>query len=226
MTSKVIPRIGRPFNLSQNKRKPQITIWHKLIFLSPIFVIILIFKGNEWYNNYQLSNNGIETLAKITKVSNVGVRDPVEVENVEFEFKYRNSLVKGYSLAKINGDYAISDNEMPLFIGDEFTLRYVKNNPEIYLINYNNPSKKTIEKYINITSISISNINLYQKGPNQKKQCECLSKNIFQKLGIDGLSSLFFNNELIIENIKHNSITFKNFITKKEVLQIINNCKQ
>ncbi len=225
MLSKVTPQKGKPFNLLKTKKKPQITLWHKLIFLSPIFAIILIIKGNEWYSEYQLSNNGIETIATITIVSNIGVRDPVEINNVEFEFKYNDSIVKGYSLAQINNNFAISKNGMPLFIGDEFTVLYVKDNPDIYELKYEEPSINTIKKYILITSATLASIGIYHNNQNQVKQCDCLSQNIYKKFNLDGLATIIFHNELFAENIIHNSITFKKFIINKEVKELIKMCE-
>ena len=70
------------------KKKVELKLWHKLLFLSPIFIIVLLFKGNEWYRNYMLSNYGKETTAKITFVSLTGVHDQFEIDNVAFNFKY------------------------------------------------------------------------------------------------------------------------------------------
>ena len=225
MLSKVPPQKGKPINLLKSKKKLQITIWHKLLFLSPVFVIILIIKGNEWYSEYQLLNNGIETVAAITIVSSIGVRDPVEINNVEFEFSYNDSIVKGYSLAQINNNFAFSENGMPLFVGDEFTLKYVKDNPEIYELNYNKPTYKTIEKYIFITSETLAAIGIYPKSQSQIKQCNCLSKKIYNKYNLDGLATIIFHDELIVENIMHNSFAFKKFINKKEVKELIKMCE-
>jgi hypothetical protein len=226
MLLQVISKKGNQVNLLRNKKKPQITIWHKLIFLSPIFAIILILKSNEWYNEYQLSTNGIETVATITIVSRSGVRDPVEINNIEFEFNYNDSVVKGYTIAKTNNNYALTNIGMPLLIGDEFIVKYVKDNPKIYELKFNKPTKKTIESYINNTTKTLISLNIYATSKEQKSQCDCLSKNILRKYGINGLATIFFNNELIIENILHNSITFKNFINKKKVQELVKLCEK
>lgn len=226
MPDKVIPQKSKPFNLLQIKKKPLITIWHKLLFLSPIFAIILIFKANEWYSEYQLKNNGTETYAIITKISSAGVRDPSEVENVEFSFHDNDSIVFGYTIAKTNSNYAIADNGMPLSIGDEFIVRYVTDNPDIYLVYFDKPSKTTIKSYINLTTLSISILNIFNKSEKQITQSECLANKIYEKFGTDGLATIYFNNELIVENIIHNSITYKNFINKKEVKELIKMCEK
>ncbi|MBI5539924.1 MAG: hypothetical protein HY951_07695 [Bacteroidia bacterium] len=226
MSDKVIPQKGKPFNLLQNKKKPQLTIWHKLLFLSPIFAIILIFKVNEWYSEYQLKNNGTDTYATITKISSAGVRDPSEVENVEFSFRYNDSIIFGYTIAKTNSNYALADNGMPLSIGDEFIVKYVIDNPEIYKVNYYKPSKTTIKSYIALTTMSISLLNIFPKSEKQIAQCNCLANKIYEKYGTDGLATIFFNDELVVENIMHNSLAYKNFISKKEITDLIKFCEE
>jgi hypothetical protein len=73
--------------------------------------------------------------------------------------------------------------------------------------------------------MSISLLNIFQKSEKQIAQCECLANKIYEKYGTDGLATIFFNNELIVENILHNSLAYKKFINKKEVTDLIKSCK-
>ncbi|PIP54420.1 MAG: hypothetical protein COX07_05440 [Bacteroidetes bacterium CG23_combo_of_CG06-09_8_20_14_all_32_9] len=180
---------------------------------------------NDWYREYQLLNNGIETVAKITKVSSVGVRDPVEIENVAFEFAYHDSIINGYTVAETNNKYALTPDGMPLSVNDEFTVKLVKGKPEIYELDFSKPSLKTIEHYIDITSKTLINLKIFTAGEKQKSQCICLSQNIFLKYGTDGLAMVLFNDEFMTENFSHNAVTFKKFIGKKEVKELIERCK-
>jgi len=208
------------------KPKPEITIWHKLIFLSPILIIIFILRGNQWYVDYRLAHNGIETIATITLVSNVGVRDPVEINNIAFEFSTGDSIYTGYTVAETNNNYAIAKNGLPLSIGDKYIVKFVHNNPGIYKINFYKPSVETILNYINIASDILEKENYFPCNKNQKQFCFCLSLNIFRKFGFDGLAKILFYNESVIENINHNSLTFKRLIGSKDVKEIIAECKE
>jgi hypothetical protein len=208
------------------KPKPVITIWHKLIFLSPIFIIILIIKGNQWYVDYQLSYHGIETMATIKTVSSVGVRDPVEIENVAFEFTAGDSIYTGYTIAETNNNYAFAENGLPLSIGDKYVVRFVKNNPEIYKLDFNKPDVQTILHYIKIASEILFKLNYFPLNKNQPGCCFCLSTNIFRKYGFDGLAKILFHDESVVENMKYNSITHKKLMENKEVKDLIKKCKE
>jgi hypothetical protein len=206
------------------KPKPVITIWHKLLFLSPILITLLIFKGNEWYNKYQLSYHGAETMATIKIVSFIGVRDPVEIENVAFEFNTGDSIYTGYTNATTNNNYVIAGNGLPLSVGDEYLIRFVKYNPDIYKIDYDKPSARTMLNYIKTASEILFRLNYFSYNKNQQSCCFCLSKNIFHKYGFDGLAKILFHNEAIVENLNHNSITFNNLMRNKEVKKIVIEC--
>jgi hypothetical protein len=210
----------------KTKNKPEIKAWQKLLFLSPIFIIVLLFKGNDWYKNYQLSKNGVETWATITMVSNIGVRDPVEIENIAFEFKVNYSIITGYSIAETNNNYAFAKNGLPLSIGDKYSLKYVKNHPDNYQLNLSKADSTTINHYIQLASAILEKIDFFPETEFKQQNCTCLANEVYQKFGLDGLSSILFYNESVAENISNNSITFKNLMKKKEVQEIIRNCSK
>lgn len=210
----------------KTKKNAEIKTWHKLLFLSPIFIIVLLFKGNDWYNNYQLSKNGVETWATITMVSNIGVRNPVEIENIAFEFKVNDSIITGYSIAETNNNYAFAKNGLPLSMGDKYSLKYVKNNPDHYQLDLSKADSNTINHYIQLTSVTLKKFDFFPETEFKQKNCACLANGIYQKFGLDGLSSILFYNESVVENLSNNSITFKNLMKKKEVQEMIKNCSE
>lgn len=213
------------FNNIKLKKKTELKLWHKLLFLSPILIIVLIFKGNEWYKNYKLANNGIETTAKISAISLSGVRDQFDIENVAFTFIYHNSIITGYSIAETNNNYVLLPNGMPLMVNDEFKVKYVTDNTDLYEINFSKPELSTIINYIKNTSDTLKKIKNLLNNNIQNVDFFCLSKNIYNKFGTDGLATIIFYNENIAENFKHNSITFKKFISKKEFKELLNKCQ-
>lgn len=213
------------FNNIKLKKKTELKLWHKLLFLSPILIIVLIFKGNEWYRNYKLSNNGIETTANISFVSLTGVRDQFDIENIAFTFNYHNSIITGYGIAETNNNYVLLPNGMPLMVNDEFKVKYVNDNPDIYKVDFSRPEISTIINYLKNTTDTLKKINNLINSNVQNINYFCLSKNIYYKFGIDGLATIIFYNENIVENFKHNSITFNKFISKKEFKELLKKCQ-
>ena len=211
---------------SSTQKKSELKLWHKLLFLSPIFIIVLVFKGNDWYNNYQLSNYGEETWATITMVSSAGVRDPVEIENIAFKFLVSDSFITGYSIAETNNNYAFAKNGLPLSVGDKYYLRYVKNNPEIYRLDLSKADTTTIMNYIRFVTEILQKFDFFPETVYKQNNCYCLAKNIYQKYGTGGLSDILFYNESIAENYSHNSITFKKLLKKKEFQEMIKKCSE
>lgn len=207
------------------KKKIELKLWHKLLFLSPIFIIVLIFKANEWYRNYMLSNYGKETTAKIIFVSLTGVHDQFEIDNVAFCFKCSDSLITGYTSVETNDNYVLLPNKMPLLVNDEYTVKYVCNNHDIFEINFSKPTVQTLINYIKITSDTLMKLKYFENSILQKNKCFNLAKLIYFKYGTDGLATILFWNESFAENFKNNSITYNKFIAEKSFKELLEKCK-
>ena len=213
-------------NQPDRKKQPVLKLWHKLLFLSPILIIIFIYKGNDWYREYQLQHHGAETYAIITKISTGGVRDPFEIENVAFNFSVNNKIYTGFTLAETNNNYAFAGNGLPLFVGDKYKIRYNKEDPEVYITNLTEPDSLTIHFYYNKAVEVLKTQGLFKTSSNSDENIRCFVKNIFLKYSYDGLATILFYNEYMAENISHNSLTFKRFMNKKEVKEMIKHCSE
>lgn len=209
-----------------NKSKPKIKLWHKLLFLSPVLIIVMIFKGNEWYGNYRLKNNGKSTFAVITYISTSGVRDPLEIDNVAFEYIAGDSVYTGYTIAQTNNSYAFANNGLPLSTGDRYKIIYVSDNPDIYEIDLKEPDPQTLIYYLNQAAKVIGNQKIFSDCKDEEKSIACFVQNVFLKFSYDGLATILFYDEYIAENISHNAITFKRFMKKKEVKELIKKCSE
>ncbi len=213
------------YNKQTVKKRIELKLWHKLLFLSPILIIALLFKANEWYRNYQLSHNGVETTAKITFVSLTGVHDQFEIDNVAFNFNYHDSVITGFTTAETNDNYVLLPNGMPLFVNDEFVVKYVNFHPDIYEIDYSKPKISTLLNYITITTDTLIKLKYFKYSNVQKEQCFCLAKLVYYKYGTNGLAIILFYNESIANNFKHNSITFNKFIVTNEFQKLFKKCQ-
>jgi hypothetical protein len=214
---------ARRRNVHLKKRKPefQLKTWHKLVFLSPIFLIILLFKGNDWYRAYMLKANKDSTWATITKVTLTGVKDAFDTENVVYSYTVGDSIFTEHVSVPVNHRYVIGSLDLPLFPNQRYRVYYASNKPHISEINLSVPDSQTIRNYINEASYLIGQI----LSESSEERTKCIAQKIYDKFGYDGLAYIFFYDEYVVENFKHNSQTFKTFWNSNEVMQIISSCK-
>lgn len=193
--------------------------WHKLLFLSPILIILFVFKGYEYYTEYKLKHFGVDTWAKITRVSLSGVRDEFENNNIEFLFTVNDSDYFGYTMQKNNYRYVINDLDIPIFPNQQYQLTYVKDHPSIYKINFSKPNVNTILMYLNDVSKIIQHLEHCDS-----LQSWCIAYAIFKQYQFEGIAQLYFYDEYTVENFRHNENTFTKFWQSPTVRAIVKNC--
>lgn len=221
----LIPRDINTLKNSGNS-KPKLKLWHKLLFLSPILIIILIFKGNEWYKDYRLDKYGKECYATITQISMSGVRDPFEVENIAFEFNVGNSIYIGYAQAETNNHYAFAENGLPLSVGDKYKIRYDFEDPELYRLNLMEPDLKTLTYYFKQAACILRKNDYFTNLKDSERSISCFVQNVFMHFGYDGIATILFHEEYLAENISHNAIVYRQFFEKEEVKELIRKCSE
>lgn len=202
------------------KKKATLKSWHKLLFLSPILIILLIFKGNDWYSSYRLSNYGEKTWAKVIRVSLNGVRDEFENNNVELSYWVADSLYFAYTTASVNYRFAINPLNIPLFPEQEYEITFDKENPNRYAVDLSKPDIKTIILYLTDISKVISTLE-----KTSVNQSECIASEIFRNFGFEGIAHLYFYNEYLVENFKYNKNNFSEFWNKPQIREIVAKCK-
>ncbi|PIY04405.1 MAG: hypothetical protein COZ21_06730, partial [Bacteroidetes bacterium CG_4_10_14_3_um_filter_31_20] len=104
-------------------------------------------------------------------------------------------------------------------------VKYVEDNPDINEVNFLKPTVNTLINYIKITSDTLIKLKYFENSILQKNRCFNLAKLIYFKFGTNGLATIIFWNESVAENFKHNSITFRKFISNKEFKEMIEKCK-
>jgi hypothetical protein len=206
--------------IPNNKKDVKIKWWHKLIFLSPIFLIAILFKANDWYNAYLLSNYKDSTWAEITKVTLSGARESFDIENVEFRYTVNDSTYISYVSVPINYRFVISDINLPVFSGQKYKLYYSFKKPSICKIDFTQPDTFTIVLFIK----DVSNIVKYILQNVSIEQAYCIALSIYTKYKYNGLAYLYFHDEYLVENFAYNSFTFQKFWNSPEIKSIINNC--
>ncbi len=218
---KHLPSQNKPrFEIKKTSKK-ELKWWHKVLFLSPIFLIAIIFKAEEWYCSYLLAHDSDSTLAVLTKVTFSGVRDEFDTENVAFEYKVGDSIYIGYVSVPVNHRFVIGPLGLPLFSGQRYKLYFVRYKPHIYRIDITKPDSATVESFIQGAAKILQKINpsfSYLKN-------YCIATNIFKYYQYDGLAHIFFYDEYIVENFKHNTQKFKRFWQEENVKKIIKECE-
>ncbi|NSW44204.1 MAG: hypothetical protein HPY79_00020 [Bacteroidales bacterium] len=215
---KQLPNKKSAFN-PKLKQQNVLKGWHKLLFLSPILLILFIYKGYDYYIDYKLKYNGVNTWAKVTRISLSGIRDEFENNNIEFTYRINDSTYFGYTMQTTNHRYVISDLDIPIFPGQEYQLTYVKDNPSICQINFSKPNVKTVLMYLNDISKIIRHIEHCDS-----LQSWCIAYSVFKQHQFEGLAQLYFYDEYTVENFKHNKDTFTKFWQSSDIKAIKNKC--
>lgn len=217
--------ISRRLSKMDNKHYPKIKSpkvlkwWHKLLFLSPILLILFIYKGIDWYREYQLKNNSNQTWALVTRVSLGGIRDEFDSDNIQFQYNVDGKIYFGYASERVNDQFVFSNNDIPIFPNHKYRLKYVKNNPEIYKIEFEQPDIQTLLSYLK----DVANI-IIQKEKLGYQDAFCIAQNVFKVFGFDGLAQFYFANSYMVDNFKHNSSSFSSFWTSAKIQEIKNKC--
>lgn len=218
----------QPLKPYQNKDKRKFVLrwWHKLLFLSPVILILLIFKANDWYNAFLLQNNSQTTWATITKVNLIGVRDEFDTENIEFTYKVNKQTFTDYTSVKVNNKYVIGPLDIPVYPKQQFMVRYAVTKPSVVKIYMERPNMATIIGFMEDVAINLIKNIPDTKNTISEKQAGCIARNIFRYKGFEGLAYFYFFDEPVVENFKYNSNSFHTFFQSEEVKKIMDECKQ
>ncbi|MCX7862884.1 MAG: hypothetical protein N2449_07800 [Bacteroidales bacterium] len=217
---KSLPSRHKKLKLPNKKSEFVLKWWHKLLFLSPIIIIALLFKVNDWYQSYMLHQYKDSTWATIIATSTSGIRDAFDTENVAYQYRVNDSTYTGYTSVPVNHRFAIGILGIPVLSNQRYKLYYAKNKPHIAKLDLSQPDSVTIQGFIEDAS---RNIHTIMKNIDINTSI-CVAYNIFKEFRYDGLAYVYFYDEYVIENFTHNSQTFHTFWNSDEVQGIIKNC--
>jgi len=187
------------------------------IFVSIVLLIIVSYSSYyAWFNNQAYANSDT-VLGHVTFV-----------DYRSFNIKFQTAE-KLYDLNK-NGDRSFEDlngkNGMPLEIGEEFLVVYNKKQPEYFDVLYKPLTRQTFRIYEQITTAKIE---MWLKENNHKYdeyRANCMFHLLFKEFGVDGIAHMYFYNEPLIENTKHNSWNFESFRNQQVFINCVNFCQQ
>lgn len=217
-----VPRIRIPDDTGPFliKKRRSLKTWQKLLWLSPIIIVALLYKGFEWYREYRLDNDGVHTIGRISIAANTGLHNLHTSENIAFSFMAGDFQVNAYAEAPVNNNYAFTPYGMPISAGDEFEVTYLPSDPEIYRIDFSKPGEKTKAGYIFTVASVLCSLEIVKP----EISCLCVAEAVWKHYGYDGLASIWFNNEYLAENLTNNAFTFKSLTESEEFKTIIDSC--
>lgn len=186
--------------------------WQKtLMFFGGMVAMVLLFlavmrlinpKPESINIERLLAEQGKESIGRVVSitaqqnVTRLKVAFPAndKVQHVEKDFQKKSPV--------------ILDHGMQLQEGDEFKVRYASERPDIFRLEFQEPTpgqinrykERTLKKHLELNP-SLSN-----------ERAECLIDIVYELKGIPGLADFFFQNQKSADNPFHNEYTYKRLI--------------
>lgn len=187
------------------------------IFVSIVLLIIVSYSSYfAWFNN-QAYTNSDTVMGHVTFV---------DYRSFNIKFQTPEKL---YDLNK-NGIRSFEDlngkNGMPLEVGEEFLVVYNKTHPEYFDVLYEPLTRQTFRIYEQITTAKIEKWLVENNYKFEEYRANCMFHLIYKEFGVDGLAHMYFYNEPLIENTKHNSWNFETFSNQQAFKNCVNFCQK
>ncbi|HAD95965.1 MAG TPA: hypothetical protein DCG19_01100 [Cryomorphaceae bacterium] len=193
----------RVYKLRKEREKEQARQYTQAIYLL-IGLVVMYFTlswGWGWYKDLMIDNAPVYTTATV-----VGVGQ----NRVLYQFEVNDEVREERDYVSRDGFTMLTDEGLPLEIGDEFELIYQEGNPDFHRLNYRKMSAETFNRYM----LSVSNALqqwLREEGTDispevLKLRADCLTLLIFQEYEFNGLSMVLHRDSFFLENLGHNSL--------------------
>ncbi|WP_210758320.1 J domain-containing protein [Croceimicrobium hydrocarbonivorans] len=196
---------------------------YSLAVYSLIGIVVLAFfsyKSYFWIIDYEIDSNPAQTMAKVVGIEN---------HRVVYQFVVGDEVYEERAYVKGSGIKMYAANGMPLKIGDQFVLRYRKDDPYFHDLNTYSVASHTFNRYIDLASEAILqySYNKMEEEPNliKKVEARCMAYLIYQKFGIEGLASCYHFDTHPFDHFKDNSLSWYFFWDKDEVREIREACR-
>ncbi len=206
-------KVNTPLNQAR-KKQDRLHLFQSLAFMGAVLLLVIGVSAAVLFINtednltleQQLSSMGKETHARV-------VYSP-ESKNKQVEYFF---VVDGkpYTVETPyteNSNPLLSGTGMPLEVGDEFTIKYLPNNPLLHKIAYDQPSSGTLERYRAKAMATFQN-----EFPDKSASfSRCLAEVAYETDGVAGLAKILFSNANVSENQRYNKEVFKEWLESEE----------
>ncbi len=207
------------YNIKQQKRDRKWTIQGLSFVIGFIaFLIIgsaIFFYFRSGFLERQLARTGMDSLVKIRLVKRTAN------SNYEFFYFYNNHKGKRYvSKPVLSKSQPTLPNGIPFKDGDEFKIRYARNNIFNHKIDYYSPTTHTIISKIQMVTASHYK---YNQGRMQS-ELDCEVQIAYELFGIDGIAKIYSQQVSPSKNKEFNSDTYLKLIRDTPFQEAVQEC--
>ncbi len=215
-------RIRRAREYARRVRKMQEQQYLETVERASTYFIILVVFGISFfsfdflYENFKLSSGNTEyTYAKITNANTRNVTYRFYVDGVPFE---------STSYVKKSFNEIVSKNGLPIEAGQYFKVIYNTDHPEYSKLDFSVYPAEVGESYMHMVYAKLRTNAKFEKY--SERDLSCIIMDTYSELRTHGLATLYFYDEPIVENFKHNRLRFYFFIKSQTFESIKSKCLQ
>jgi hypothetical protein len=188
---------------------------------STYFIILLVlgisfFAFDYLYENFKLNSGNTEyTYAKIINAN---------TRNVTYRFYVEGEAFESTSYLKKSFREIVCKNGLPIEVGHYFKVIYNSDHPEYSKLDFFVYPAEVGEAYMHLVYAKLRSHVKFEKY--SEKDLSCIIMETYSELGTNGLANLYFYDEPIVENLKHNRLRFYFFIKSQTFESIKLKCLQ
>jgi hypothetical protein len=195
-------------------------------FIKAIYVLVSIivlagsvYLGNKLYNYLMVLSDPVERMASVYSIS---------PRHVHIRYTHNDTLYLQSLYVSKTRDEMKGTTGMPLFKGDKFVVRFNASNPNHFMLFFNRVSPKTLQRYLGLATFRL--IEIYEREwsmlnfDEKKYLASCVAGEIYRKFGLEGLSQVYYFDTFLLENTKHNSLSWFFFKQNGEYKQLLEHC--
>lgn len=147
-----------------------------------------------------LNQEGMEAVARIYLESDDGSSPQV----IKYSF-VADGFAKNFEQT---WDDQMLINGFPLVSGDEFNIRYLPDQPRQHRLEWSQPTRRQIERYLDRTVEKHQALN----ADLTESQARCQTQIAYRLGGVDGLAVLFNQDQTAEENAEFNALLYEKFV--------------
>ncbi len=206
--------INREADTPRNRHRKTVEKKHwrqTLLFFGAMAVCIALFTGfflrldarqKEDKHSVLLAKNGAETIARIEQLSAEGTSTLIHYSFIA------NGQSQEAEMEYPGEQPIILNHGMPLQAGDEFRVRFARNNPGIKDLHLDQPTEGQVETYRKLALQRHETLH-----PNlTHQQAECLLGLAYELKGVPGLADFYFQDASPEHNAVANELTYKRLV--------------
>ena len=187
-----------------------------------VLALAVVFAGLTWYGRQQrqkeLTSTSLFNQASAENIRRLGMEGRTTTAQLYVIFEgLQRKVFYGFTTAdsiQISGKFTVADtgaillpNGFPLQDRDAFELRYLPADPQVHRLDFNQPGRSTIIKYLQLAAEAE-----LRAHPGQSPQhCQCVAMLTGQQ-GWGKLADLIFQHQSAAQNERHNQDTYLRLI--------------